>query len=161
MIGLNTTIISPSGGSVGIGFAVPIDTARRVLPELLRHGEVRRGWIDVRPVQLFPRLARQLRLPVARGILVSEVIDGGNAAASGLRGGDRPVRWGRSVFRAGGDIIVEVDGVATDTIADLFNALEDNKPGERVEVVYLRGTRRRTATVELSRRTRQVQEYFS
>ena len=161
MIGLNTTIISPSGGSVGIGFAVPIDTARRVLPELLRHGEVRRGWIDVRPVQLFPRLARQLRLPVARGILVSEVIDGGNAAASGLRGGDRPVRWGRSVFRAGGDIIVEVDGVATDTIADLFNALEDNKPGERVEVVYLRGTRRRTATVELSRRTRAVQEYFS
>ena len=140
MIGINTTIISPSGGSVGIGFAVPVDTARRVLPELLRHGEVRRGWIDVRPVQVFPRLARQLRLPVARGILVSEAISGGNAAAAGLRGGDRPVRWGRSVFRAGGDIIVEVDGVATDTIADLFNALEDNKPGERVEVAYLRGT---------------------
>ena len=161
MIGINTTIISPSGGSVGIGFAVPIDTARRVLPELLRHGEVRRGWIDVRPVQLFPRLARQLRLPVARGILVSEAVAGGNAAAAGLRGGDRPVRWGRSVFRAGGDIIVEVDGMATDTIADLFNALEDNKPGERVEVVYLRGARRRTATVVLSRRDRHVQEYFS
>ena len=161
MIGINTTIISPSGGSVGIGFAVPIDTARRVLPELLRHGEVRRGWIDVRPVQVFPRLARQLRLPVARGILVSEAVAGGNAAAAGLRGGDRPVRWGRSVFRAGGDIIVEVDGMATDTIADLFNALEDNKPGERVEVVYLRGARRRTATVVLSRRDRHVQEYFS
>ena len=99
MIGINTTIISPSGGSVGIGFAVPIDTARRVLPELIRHGEVRRGWIDVRPVQLFPRLVRQLQLPVARGILVSEVISGGNAAAAGLRGGDQPVRWGRSVFR--------------------------------------------------------------
>ena len=161
MIGINTTIISPSGGSVGIGFAVPIDTARRVLPELLRHGEVRRGWIDVRPVQLFPRLARQLRLTVARGILVSEVIEGGNADDAGLRGGDRPVRWGRSVFRAGGDIIVEVDGVATDSIADLFNALEDNKPGERVEVVYLRGSRRRTTTVELSRRDRHIQEYFS
>ena len=77
MIGINTTIISPTGGSVGIGFAVPIDTARRVLPELLRHGEVRRGWIDVRPVQLFPRLVRQLRLPVERGILVSEAIQGG------------------------------------------------------------------------------------
>ena len=58
MIGITTTIISPSGGSVGIGFAVPIDTARRVLPELIRHGEVRRGWIDVRPVQLFPRLVQ-------------------------------------------------------------------------------------------------------
>ena len=160
MIGINTTIISPTGGSVGIGFAVPIDTARRVLPELLRHGEVRRGWIDVRPVQLFPRLARQLRLPVERGILVSEVIQGGNAAAAGLRGGSRSVRWGRSVFRVGGDIIVEVDGTATATIADLFNALEDNKPGERVEVVYQRGARRHTATVLLSRRSRQIQEYF-
>ena len=161
MIGITTTIISPSGGSVGIGFAVPIDTARRVLPELIRHGEVRRGWIDVRPVQLFPRLVRQLRLPVERGILVSEVIEGGNAAAAGLRGGDQPVRWGRSVFRVGGDVIVEVDGVATHTIADLFNALEDNKPGERVQVVYQRGARRRTTTVELSRRSRHIQEYFS
>ena len=161
MIGINTTIISPTGGSVGIGFAVPIDTARRVLAELLRHGEVRRGWIDVRPVQLFPRLARQLRLPVERGILVSEVIQGGNAAAAGLRGGSRSVRWGRSVFRVGGDIIIEVDGTATTTIADLFNALEDNKPGERVEVVYQRGARRHTATVLLSRRSRQIQEYFS
>ena len=161
MIGINTTIISPSGGSVGIGFAVPIDTARRVLPELLRHGEVRRGWIDIQPVQLFPRLVRQLNLPVERGILVSEAIAGGNAAAAGLRGGDQPVRWGRSVFRVGGDIIVEVDGVATDTIGDLFNALEDNKPGEQVEVVYQRGARRRATTVVLSRRARHVQEYFS
>ena len=161
MIGITTTIISPSGGSVGIGFAVPIDTARRVLPELIRHGEVRRGWIDVRPVQLFPRLVRQLNLPVERGILVSEAIAGGNAAAAGLRGGDQPVRWGRSVFRVGGDIIIAVDGTATDTIADLFNALEDNKPGDRVEVVYQRGARRRATTVVLSRRARHVQEYFS
>ena len=161
MIGINTTIISPSGGSVGIGFAVPIDTARRVLPELMTHGEVRRGWIDVRPIQLFPRLVRQLQLPVVRGLLVSEAIRGGNAAAAGLRGGDRTVRWGRSVFRVGGDIILEVDGVATATIADLFNALEDNKPGERVRVVYLRGSRRHTTTVTLSRRSRQIQEYFS
>lgn len=161
MIGITTTIISPSGGSVGIGFAVPIDTARRVLPELIRHGEVRRGWIDVRPVQLFPRLVRQLNLPVERGILVSEAIAGGNAEAAGLRGGDQQVRWGRSLFRVGGDIIVSVDGTVTDTIADLFNALEDNKPGDRVEVVYQRGARRRATTVVLSRRARHVQEYFS
>ena len=161
MIGITTTIISPSGGSVGIGFAVPIDTARRVLPELIRHGEVRRGWIDVRPVQLFPRLVRQLNLPVERGILVSEAIAGGNAEAAGLRGGDQQVRWGRSLFRVGGDIIVAVDGTVTDTIADLFNALEDNKPGDRVEVVYQRGARRRATTVVLSRRARHVQEYFS
>jgi len=58
MIGINTMIYSPSGGSVGIGFAVPVDTARRVLPDLIRYGEVKRGWIDIVPVQLFPQLVR-------------------------------------------------------------------------------------------------------
>ena len=162
MIGINTTILeSPSGGAVGIGFAVPVDTARRVLPEMMRYGEVRRGWIEVRPVQLFPRLVRQLRLPVARGILVSEVIPGGNAAAAGIRGGNRTLRWGRSLFRVGGDIIIEVDGTPTARIADLFKALEDNKPGERVAVVYLRGTRRMETTIRLNERPPQVRGYFS
>ena len=161
MIGINTTIISPSGGSVGIGFAVPIDTARRVLPELLTTGEVRRGWIDVRPVQLTPRLARDLSAPVAAGLLVSEAISGGNAATAGIRGGTRAVRLGRSVFRIGGDIIVEVDGAPVDDIADLFSALEDNKPGETVEVVYFRGGNRRTVAVTLSERSPQIRDFFS
>ena len=145
-----------SGGSVGIGFAVPIDTARRVLPELLTTGEVRRGWIDVRPVQLTPRLARDLSAPVASGLLVSEAIRGGNADAAGLRGGSRAVRLGRSVFRIGGDIIVEVDGVPVSNIADLFSSLEDNKPGETVQVVYFRGGSRRTASITLSERSPQI-----
>jgi S1-C subfamily serine protease len=161
MIGINTTIISPSGGSVGIGFAVPIDTARRVLPELLSTGQVRRGWIDLRPIQLTPRLARQLSVPIAVGLLVSEVDRGGNAAAAGIRGGSRAVRIGRSVFRLGGDVIVAVDGIEVSTIANLFNALEDNKPGDRVQVVYFRGTQRRTATLTLSERSQQIRDYFS
>jgi S1-C subfamily serine protease len=161
MIGINTTIIESSGRAVGISFAVPIDTARRVLVEMMEYGEVRRGWIEVRPVQLSPRLVRQLQLPVERGILVSEAIPGGNAAAAGIRGGDRALRWGRSVFRVGGDVIVEVDGIPTATIGDLFKALEDNKPGERVPVVYLRGTRRVETEIVLSERSRQVQEFFS
>ena len=161
MIGINTTIISPSGGSVGIGFAVPIETARRVLPELLTTGEVRRGWIDVRPVQLTPRLARDLSAPVASGLLVSEAIRGGNADAAGLRGGSRAVRLGRSVFRIGGDIIVEVDGVPVSNIADLFSSLEDNKPGETVQVVYFRGGSRRTASITLSERSPQIRDFFS
>ena len=161
MIGINTTIISPSGGSVGIGFAVPIDTARRVLPELLTNGEVRRGWIDVRPVQLTSRLARDLSVPVSSGLMVSEAIRGGNADAVGLRGGSRAVRLGRSVFRIGGDIIVEVDGAPVSNIADLFSSLEDNKPGETVQVVYFRGATRQTVSITLSERSPQIRDFFS
>lgn len=160
MIGINTSIISPTGGSIGIGFAVPINTIRRVLPELIRHGEVRRGWIDMRPVQLFPRLSQQLRLETDHGILISEVIPGGNAASAGLRGGEQSVRWGRSVFKVGGDIIIEVDERPVKSISDLFNALEDNKPGDSVSVIYVRKSQRQTATIILSQRSRQVREYF-
>ena len=160
MIGINTTIISPSGGSIGIGFAVPIDTARRVLPDLLEFGEVSRGWIDMKPVQLFPRLVRELQLPVTNGILISDVEKGSNAERAGLKGGSRAVRWGRSVFRIGGDIIIEVDGIEISTIADLFVALEDNRPGDQVEVKYVRDSEVRKLYVQLSKRNQQVQRYL-
>jgi S1-C subfamily serine protease len=152
MIGINTMIYSPSGGSVGIGFAVPVDTARRVVPDLLRYGKVQRGWIDVVPVQLFPALVRYANLPVSEGILVSEVAAGSNAEKAGLKGGDQPVRYGRSTFRIGGDIILEVDRTPVATFADLLGALEDNKPGETVVVKVLRGKRQVELSVKLSER---------
>jgi len=152
MIGINTMIYSPSGGSVGIGFAVPVDTARRVLPDLLRFGKVQRGWIDIVPVQLFPALVRYANLPVSEGILVSEVAPGSTAEKAGLRGGDQPVRYGRSTFRVGGDIIVEVDRSPVASFADLLGALEDNKPGETVVVKVVRGRRQQELMVRLSER---------
>ncbi|MBN2551542.1 MAG: trypsin-like peptidase domain-containing protein [Spirochaetales bacterium] len=156
MIGINTMIFSPSGGSVGIGFAVPVDTAKRVLPDLLRYGKVQRGWIDIVPVQLFPALVRYADLNVSEGILVSEVVPGSNAEAAGLRGGEQSVRYGRSVIRLGGDIIVEVDGTQVATLMDLLGALEDNKPGETVEVKVLRGRREQTLYVKLSERPQNI-----
>ena len=153
MIGINTVIFSPSGGSVGIGFAVPVDTARRVVPELLQFGRVRRGWIDVIPVQLTATLVRELRLPVDAGLLVSEVASNSPAATAGLVGGTQRVRWGSSFFNIGGDVIVAVDGVPISSYADLFTALEDNRPGEVVTVAVVRGRRRLELPVELSERT--------
>ena len=88
LIGVNTMIYTPSGGSVGIGFAVPVDTAGRVVPDLIRFGFVQRGWIDIEPVQLFPALIRYAGLRETQGILVSRVKAGGNAEAAGIRGGD-------------------------------------------------------------------------
>jgi S1-C subfamily serine protease len=134
MIGINTMIYSPSGGSVGIGFAVPIDTAKRVVAEIMEFGKVRRGWIDATVVQLFPSLVRYARLPVNSGLLVSRTRRNGLAERAGLRQGSEPVQYGRSVIYIGGDIITSVNGIKTNSLADLYSALENNKPGETVRV---------------------------
>jgi len=138
MIGINTMIYSPSGGSVGIGFAVPVDTAKRVVPELIKFGKVKRGWIDATLVQLFPRLVQYAKLPAGTGLLVSRTKKGGLAEKGGLRQGGDAVRYGGGVIYLGGDIITSVDGLKTDTLADLYSALEDNKPGDKVDIEVLR-----------------------
>ncbi len=157
LIGINTMIYSPSGGSVGVGFAVPVDTAKRVLPDLLEIGRVNRGWIDINPIQLFPELVNYAKLGTDRGILVSWVKSGGKAEGAGLRGGSRnnAVQYGNTIIYLGGDIIVEIDGTTTNTIARLYEALEDNRPGDLVNVVYYRGRRRLETQVELIQRPEQ------
>ncbi len=159
MIGINTMIYSPSGGSVGIGFAVPVNTARRVVPQLIEYGKVRRGWIEIVPVQLEPSIVRYGDLPVNKGIMISKVARGGNADEAGLRGGDQsnPVRYGRSIIYFGGDIIVEVDGMKVASLSDLFSALEDNEPEETIEVVAIRKGRRKTFKVELAERPSELE----
>ena len=159
MIGINTMIFSPTGGSVGIGFAVPVNTARRVVPDLLKYGVVRRGWIDIVPRQIFPRLVQYANLPVSKGLLVSEVVSGGNAEAAGIRGGKRSeaVRYGRTIIYLGGDIIVSVDGTPVGSLANLYEALEDNRPGDAVDVELLRGRRRVATKVVLSTRPERFQ----
>jgi S1-C subfamily serine protease len=140
MIGINTMIYSPSGGSVGIGFAVPVNTAKRVVSELIEYGKVRRGWVDATVVQLFPALVRYAKLPVSSGLLVSRTKRSGFAEKAGLRQGSEPVRYGSSVIYLGGDIITSVDGMKVASLADLYSALEDNKPGEKVPIEILRGS---------------------
>jgi S1-C subfamily serine protease len=131
-------IYSPSGGSVGVGFAIPVNTAKRVVNELIEYGRVRRGWIDAVTIQLFSSLVSYAKLPISEGLLVSQVKTGSNADKAGLRGGSEPVRYRSSVIYLGGDIITKVDGVIIKTLADLYSALEDNKPGERIEIEIIR-----------------------
>jgi S1-C subfamily serine protease len=147
-------IYSPSGGSVGIGFAVPVDIARRVIPELIEHGKVERGWIDIVPVQLFPALVEYARLPIKQGLLVSEVKRGGLAERAGVRGGDRSkgVRYRGNRIYLGGDILIEVDGLPITGLQDLYAALEDNKPGETVRVKVNRNNRVLELRVRLTQR---------
>ena len=152
MIGVNTMIYSPSGGSVGIGFASPIDTARRVIPDLIEFGTVRRGWIEIVPVQLEPSIVRHASLPVERGILVSRTTDGGNADDAGINGGRERVRYGRNFIYLGGDIITEIAGASIESLTDFFSALEATKPGDSVDVLFIRNGRERRTTVVLSER---------
>jgi S1-C subfamily serine protease len=147
MIGINTMIYSPSGGSVGIGFAVPVNTAKRVVKDLIQFGKVRRGWIDATMVQLFPSLVRYAKFPVNTGLLISRVRRGGLAEKAGLRQGTEPVQYGRNVIYLGGDIITSVNGMKIDTLSDLYSALEHSQPGEKVKLEVIRGGN--TITLEL------------
>jgi S1-C subfamily serine protease len=130
-----------------------------VVPDLIEYGVVRRGWIDIVPRQLFPQLVDYADLPVNRGLLISEVIPGGNADAAGLRGGSRSraVRYGRTVIFLGGDIITAIDGMPVTSIANMYEALEDNPPGDTVVVEYVRNGRVREVDVELSTRPERFQ----
>jgi S1-C subfamily serine protease len=149
-------IYSPSGGSVGIGFAIPVNTAKRVVAELIRYGRVRRGRIDATLVQLFPDLVRYAKLPVSQGLLVSRTLRSGLAEKAGLRQGTEAVRYRSSVIYLGGDVITSVDGMKTNTYADLLSALEDNKPGEKVKVEIVRGGRQLSLDITLADREEAV-----
>ncbi len=155
LIGINTIIYSPSGGSVGIGFAVPVDTARRVIPDLIRYGKVNRGWIDIVPVQINSRIAHYAQLPVSSGILISEIPAQSTAGEAGLKGGDkrRPIRYGNSFIYFGGDIITAVGETPVHTFGDLLGALEETRPGDQVAVTIVRGKEEKTVMVTLSERT--------
>jgi S1-C subfamily serine protease len=160
MVGINTMILAPAGGNVGIGFAVPVDTARRVVSDLLAYGAVRRGWIEIDPVPLFPALAERAGVSVTKGLLLSRVLRSGNAERAGLRGGDpqTSVTTGGTRVYLGGDVILSVEGQPVWTAVDLLGVLESTHPGDTVQVEILRGDRKLTVPVVLSARPAPAQQ---
>ncbi len=145
MIGINTLIYSTSGSSAGIGFAVPVNTARRVVSDLIQHGSVRRGVIEASYVQLTSSIASYARLGISRGLLVSEIRRGGNADKAGVRAGTEAVQYGSRrngrIIYLGGDVIMAMDGISVASIADYYSILESKRPGDTVRVtVYRDGT---------------------
>jgi S1-C subfamily serine protease len=123
----------------------------------MQYGKVRRGWIDATVVQIFPSLVRYAKLPVDTGLLVSRARKGGLAEKAGLRQGSEPVQYGRSVIYLGGDIITAVNGMKTNTLADLYSALEACKPGDRVKVDIIRGGKESTLDITLADREEVMQ----
>lgn len=153
MIGINTAIYTPSGGSVGIGFAVPVEIARKIIPDILAKGYVSRPWLGVSILPLNRRIARAFNLPVSEGILVGDVYRGTGAASAGLR----PAVVTESMFgglslQQIGDVIVAIDGQNITNSEEMQNALQNKKPGQSVSVDIIRQGRRTTVPVQLSER---------
>lgn len=139
VIGINTAIFTPSGGSVGIGFAIPVNTAKKLLPQLIARGRASHPWLGISGMDVTPDLARGLNLPVKEGIMIGQVAPGSPAARAGLRGAQRRVRVRNYIFAVGGDIILALDGRKILTVDDLTGFLDENKkPGEDIQVDILR-----------------------
>jgi S1-C subfamily serine protease len=150
VIGVNSQIATAgTAGSVGIGFAVPINTAKRVAPELEKHGRILHAYLGVTTIALDSDLASAVNSPVTRGALVQEVAPGGPADRLGLRAGK--VHTDQAVI-LGGDIVVEVDGEKISKPADVASAIADNKPGQTVTIKYYRGDKLVTKQVKLGTR---------
>jgi putative serine protease PepD len=156
MIGVNTSIFTIGGGNIGIGFAIPADTIRRVATELIRDGRVRRPWFGIEGYTLNAELSKVLSLPVSEGVLVYRVYSGSSADKADIRGASEVVRWFNNRIGVGGDIIIEIDGKAVKSQEELQLFLEAEKPGETVRVTLYRGKNRIQKNVVLLERTESV-----
>jgi len=140
LIGVNTQIVSPSGAFAGIGFAVPVDTVNRIVPELITHGKLIRPGLGI---SLVPdAMARRWGV---KGVIIGKVGRGSAAERVGLRGA-RETMGGRVEL---GDILLAVDGKPVETVEELMDAMEQHKVGDQVTIEYARGNRRLQATVTL------------
>ena len=150
VIAINSQIATGGGsGSVGIGFAIPINTAKKLLPRLREGGQIERAYLGVEMSPVTSQLKRDLNLAADQGALVTCVVKGGPADKAGIRGGRTGTTSG---IPAGGDLIVEVDGTKASTPEDVSRAVGSDKPGDRVEVVYYRGNDRKSTKVTLGKR---------
>ncbi|MCR5698202.1 MAG: trypsin-like peptidase domain-containing protein [Treponemataceae bacterium] len=154
MIGINTMIYSTSGSSAGVGFAMPVNTAKRIVSDLMRYGKVKRGSLNITAVPVTQSLARYANLSTSTGILISEVTRGSNAEKAGLQGGTEAVRYSRSsaTFYIGGDIITAINGISVSSVADYNSALEKTKPGDEATITIIRGKKTLDVVVVLEER---------
>lgn len=159
IVGINTMIYSPSGGSVGIGFAVPVETAKRVISDIKQYGRVRKPnlAIEAYPLnRLSPQLINALGLPVNEGFMVVSVVPGGAADRAGIQNAEE-VRVGRYLIPVG-DIITKIDGQPVTKQDDIDHVLNSKNVGDQVQVEILRNGRRQTLSVQLTEAPRAARQ---
>ena len=159
LIGVNSQIVSPSQANAGVGFAVPANTVRRVVPELIARGRYPHPWLGIEPISLTAERARAfqeagMEVPVDRGVLVLRVARGGPAEQAGIRGGDRVAQLGRYRVPVGGDIIIAINQEPVDDYQDLTVYLEtETRVGDTIDVTFVRDGDAQTVQVTLEERS--------
>ena len=149
VIGINSAIYTPSGTTAGIGFAIPINTAKLIANDLMTEGRVRRAYLGVTTIPVAGWLAEALDLPVQDGLLVETITKGSPAAAAGIHGGDRVAQAGMRQIYIGGDVIVALDGQKVSNEIDINLILNRKRPGNSVTITLYRGAKKMDVTVKL------------
>jgi 2-alkenal reductase len=153
VIGINAQIRTESGNAEGVGFAIPINSAKRSMEQLIETGRVRYAWLGVETQTLTPRLAERFDYTPDRGAAVQTVVDGSPADRAGLRGGGTEREFAGITFRPGGDLIVAIDGEAVESAEDVVRAITERLlPGETTMLTVVRGSDRRVIRVVLGER---------
>jgi S1-C subfamily serine protease len=158
VIGINSAIFTPSGTTAGIGFAIPINTAKRIAQDLITDGRVHMAYIGVQTIPVAGYLAQALDLPVEEGLLVESAAKGGPAAAAGVRGGDRVAQAGMQRIAIGGDVIVAVDDAKVANTMDLNIILNRKRPGDTVKLTVYRGGKKMEIPVKLGERNENTRQ---
>ena len=149
VIGINSAIFTPSGTTAGIGFAIPINTAKAIAHDLMTDGRVHRAFLGVETLPVSGYLAEALDLPVQEGLLIETVTRGGPAASGGLHGGDRIAQAGMRRIYIGGDVIVAVDGQKVANRFDMNVLLNRKRPGDTISITVYRGGKKIDIPVKL------------
>ena len=156
VIGINTMIASNVGQSAGIGFAIPINTAKAVLNDLVTLGRVRRPALGVRTIPIRPELAEQMGLPSDFGLLIVQVVSGGAAERAGLRGGNERAYIGNIPIMLGGDLIIGIDGQDVQDQQDLSQMMNNHRAGDTIRITIYRGKKKMDVPVALGEAREQV-----
>ena len=151
VIGVNAQIESESGGNVGIGFAIPIDTVKDVASQLIKEGKVEHAYLGIDMVPINSDVAANFRVPVDQGVLIQHVQPGSPAAKAGLRGGTTQVVYAGTTYWLGGDVITKADGQSIETTDQLASVVTSKQPGDSLELEVHRGQETLNVTVELGR----------
>jgi len=157
VIGVNTAITSLSGSFAGVGFAVPVNLVKRVAPELIEKGRYAYPWLGISGTALVPKIMEEMGLPIERGALIVEVVEGSPAERAGLRGGKRD--WVVEVFgkptALGGDVITAIDGIEVKSMEDLIVYLvRETRVGQEVKLTIVRDGKEMEVEIELAERPR-------
>ncbi len=156
VIGINTMILSSVGQNSGVGFAIPINTAKAVLNDLMTLGRVRRPALGVSTIPISPELAEEIGLSADYGLLIVQVTPGGSADQAGLRGGTERAYLGNTPIMLGGDLIVAIDGQKVEDEDDLAQAMNNHRAGDTVKITIYRGKKKTGVNVSLAEAREQV-----